>query len=236
LGFFGTLRFVVLPQAFRTMVQPLVNVFIGTVIGSALCSALAVSEITWVTPSLNIQYAQAVVMFLLAGDVYLSMSLGGAFLGGALERAVAPSGEPRLQDRAERAGRCPGMSAKPASATQVLFDTPGPRGRRRILLLSILSVLAIAAMLAAGLWQFASNGQLDPNTWVVYLRADYLAFLGTGLLGTLQVTAIAAVVAFPFGLLLALGRLSRLRPLSWISTVWIEFFRGIPMLLVVYGF
>src|SRR5699024_10758609 len=54
--------------------------------------------------------------------------------------------------------------------------------------------------------------------------------------GTLQVTAIAAVVAFPFGLLLALGRLSRLRPLSWISTVWIEFFRGIPMLLVVYGF
>src|SRR5690625_1996768 len=99
LGFFGTLRFVVLPQAFRTMVQPLVNVFIGTVIGSALCSAIAVSEITWVTQSLNIQYAQAVVMFLVAGVVYLSMSLGGAFLGGAIERAVAPSG------RASRASR-----------------------------------------------------------------------------------------------------------------------------------
>lgn len=92
LGFFGTLRFVVLPQAFRTMVQPLVNVFIGTVIGSSLCSAIAVSEITWVTQSLNIQYAQAIVMFMVAGAVYLSMSLGGAFLGCAIERAVAPSG------------------------------------------------------------------------------------------------------------------------------------------------
>lgn len=90
LGFFGTLRHVVLPQAFRTMIQPLVNVFIGTVIGSALCSAIAVSEITWVTQTLNIQYAQAVIMFLVAGAVYLGMSLGGSALGGALERAVSP--------------------------------------------------------------------------------------------------------------------------------------------------
>ena len=90
LGFFGTLRFVVLPQAFRSMIQPLVNVFIGTVIGSALCSAVAVTEITWVTQTLNIQYAQAVLMFLVAGAVYLGMSLGGAALGGVLERAVSP--------------------------------------------------------------------------------------------------------------------------------------------------
>ena len=90
LGFFGTLRFVVLPQAFRSMIQPLVNVFIGTVIGSALCSAVAVTEVTWVTQTLNIQYAQAVLMFLVAGAVYLGMSLGGAALGGVLERAVSP--------------------------------------------------------------------------------------------------------------------------------------------------
>lgn len=90
LGFFGTLRWVVLPQAFRSMVQPLVNVFIGTVIGSALCSAIAVQEVTWVTQTLNIRYAQAVLMFLIAGAVYLVLSLGGAALGGVIERAVAP--------------------------------------------------------------------------------------------------------------------------------------------------
>lgn len=92
LGFFGTLCHVVLPQAFRSMIQPLVNVFIGTVIGSALCSAIAVSEVTWVTQTLNIQYAQAVLMFLVAGAVYLGMSLGGAALGGMIERAVSPGG------------------------------------------------------------------------------------------------------------------------------------------------
>jgi glutamate transport system permease protein len=130
------------------------------------------------------------------------------------------------------------MSASSTSrdATQVLFDAPGPKGRRRILLLSILSIVVILGVIAAGLRQFAANGELDPNRWVVYLRADYLAFLGRGLLGTVQVTAVAAVVAFPLGLLLALARLSRLGPLRGTATLWIEFFRGMPMLLVVYAF
>lgn len=128
------------------------------------------------------------------------------------------------------------MSTTSSAATQVLFDAPGPKGRRRILLLSVLSVVVILALLAAGLWQFQSNGQLDPGKWVVYLRADYIAFLWQGLWGTLKVTALAAVVAFPLGLLLALARLSRLRVLSALAAVWIEFYRGIPMLLVVYAF
>lgn len=128
------------------------------------------------------------------------------------------------------------MSTRSASATQVLFDAPGPRGRARIRVLSVLSVLAIAAVLGLGLWQFGRNGQLAADKWLPYLRRDYLAFLGEGLLGTLRATAVAAVVAFPFGLLLALGRLSRLRVLSAVATAWIEFFRGIPMLLVVYAF
>jgi glutamate transport system permease protein len=67
-------------------------VFIGTVIGSALCSAIAVQEMTWVTQTLNIRYAQAVLMFLIAGAAYLVLSLGGAALGGVIERAVAPGG------------------------------------------------------------------------------------------------------------------------------------------------
>ncbi|MDN5685319.1 MAG: ABC transporter permease subunit [Brachybacterium sp.] len=122
------------------------------------------------------------------------------------------------------------------AATQVLFDAPGPKGRRRILLLSVLSSLVILALIAGGLWQFAKNDQLDPNKWVVYLRTDYLAFLGRGLVGTLQVTAVAAVVAFPVGLLLSLARLSRFTALGAAAATWIEFFRGIPMLLVVYAF
>ncbi|MEE1650544.1 amino acid ABC transporter permease [Brachybacterium sp. J144] len=128
------------------------------------------------------------------------------------------------------------MSAGTAASTRVLFDAPGPRGRRRILLLSILSIAVFATLIGLGLWQFQRNGELDPGKWIVYLRVDYLAFLGRGLVGTLQATAVGAVVAFPLGLLLALARLSRSRLLSGAATAWIEFFRGIPMLLVVYAF
>ncbi|WP_010533010.1 amino acid ABC transporter permease [Brachybacterium squillarum] len=128
------------------------------------------------------------------------------------------------------------MSARSTTATQVLFDAPGPKGRARIRLLSALSVLGIAAILALGLWQFGRNGQLAADRWLPYLRSDYLAFLGEGLVGTLQATGMAALVAFPFGLLLALGRLARNPVLSSVAAAWIEFFRGIPMLLVVYAF
>lgn len=123
-----------------------------------------------------------------------------------------------------------------SSATQVLFDAPGPRGRRRILLLSVISVLVMAGLIAGGLYQMGIRGQLDPGKWVVYLRADYIAFLWKGLVGTLKATAVAAVFAFPFGMVLALGRLARNPVLSTVTASWIEFFRGVPMLLVVYAF
>jgi glutamate transport system permease protein len=79
------------------MVQPLVNVFIGTVIGSSLCAAIAVVEITYVTQQLNIQSAEAVLLFLVAGAVYLVLSLGGAAIGRQIEKAVAPGAQRRAR-------------------------------------------------------------------------------------------------------------------------------------------
>ncbi|MDO5661546.1 MAG: amino acid ABC transporter permease [Brachybacterium sp.] len=95
LGFVGTLRHVVLPQAFRAMVQPLVNVFIGTLIGSSLCAAISVSETTYVTQAINIQTARSVLTFLVAGAVYLMIALGGAYIGARIERAVSPAAAAR---------------------------------------------------------------------------------------------------------------------------------------------
>ena len=89
---FGTqLRLIILPQAFRTMVQPLVNNFIGILIGSSLAAAVGVSDITNVTQQLNIQYAEAVVLFLLAGAVYLVFALGAGRIGSWLEGLVSKS-------------------------------------------------------------------------------------------------------------------------------------------------
>jgi glutamate transport system permease protein len=89
---FGTqLRLIILPQAFRTMVQPLVNNFIGILIGSSLAAAVGVSDITNVTQQLNIRYAEAVVLFLLSGAVYLVFALGAGRIGSWLEGLVSTS-------------------------------------------------------------------------------------------------------------------------------------------------
>lgn len=89
LSFTQVLRFVILPQAFRVMVQPLVNVFIGVLLSSALAAAVGVAELTNRTQQLNLQYAEAVVCFLFAGAVYLAISLAAGGVGGRLERELA---------------------------------------------------------------------------------------------------------------------------------------------------
>jgi glutamate transport system permease protein len=87
--FTQSLRYVILPPAFRTMVQPLVNIFIGVVLGSSLASAVGVSELTNRTQVLNLQSAEAVVLFLVSGAIYLAIALLGGAAGGALERRVS---------------------------------------------------------------------------------------------------------------------------------------------------
>ena len=87
--FTQSLRYVILPPAFRTMVQPLVNIFIGVVLGSSLASAVGVSELTNRTQVLNLQSAAAVVLFLVSGAIYLVIALLGGAAGGALERRVS---------------------------------------------------------------------------------------------------------------------------------------------------
>ena len=97
LGFTFTqsLRYVILPPAFRTMVQPLVNIFIGVVLGSSLASAVGVSELTNRTQVLNLQSAEAVVLFLVSGAIYLAIALLGGAAGGVLERRVSGGRLPR---------------------------------------------------------------------------------------------------------------------------------------------
>jgi glutamate transport system permease protein len=94
LGFTFTqsLRHVILPPALRTMVQPLVNIFIGVALGSSLAAAVGVSELTNRTQVLNLQSAEAVVLFLVSGAIYLAIALLGGTAGGVLERRLSGRG------------------------------------------------------------------------------------------------------------------------------------------------
>jgi glutamate transport system permease protein len=91
LTFTQSLRTVVLPQAFQSMIQPLVNVFIGVLLGSSLASAVGVMDLLGVAQFINLHQAWGIGLFAAAAAVYASIALGMGFLGGRLERKVAIS-------------------------------------------------------------------------------------------------------------------------------------------------
>jgi len=55
-----------------------------------------------------------------------------------------------------------------------------------------------------------------------------------GLQLTLFVTVAGIVLAFPIGLVLALGRRSRMRAVRWLSVAYIELFRGVPLITLLF--
>ena len=119
--------------------------------------------------------------------------------------------------------------------SSVLYDVPGPRARARGRLLTAVGALVVVALAAVAVWRLAANDQLDPDRWAVLFdpRTDVPQALLRALGRTLQVALIGMVLATVLGALLAIGRLSD-RP--WISrpvTVVVEFFRAVPLLLLI---
>jgi glutamate transport system permease protein len=120
------------------------------------------------------------------------------------------------------------------SVNTLLFDVPGPRGRRRIRIATIVSSVVVVLLVAAGVRQFAENGQLEWSRWQPYTTWPLIRFLLQGLLGTLEAALAAVSLAMAGGMLLALGRLSSRRLLRWPAYAYVELFRTIPALLLVY--
>lgn len=118
----------------------------------------------------------------------------------------------------------------------VLFDRPGPRGRRRIAVATVVAALALAGLAALAVRQFAVNGQLAADKWQPFTQWPILRFLLMGLVYSLLVTLLCAVIAMPAGAVLALGRLSPRAYVRWPAAVFVELFRSLPTLLLIFVF
>lgn len=116
----------------------------------------------------------------------------------------------------------------------VLFDEPGPRARRRIRVATVLGTLAVVALTALAVRQFAANGQLDAARWQPYATWPMWRYLLIGLGSTLLAAVVSAALSMAFGLVLALGRLSARRPVRLGAACYVEVVRVIPALLLVY--
>jgi glutamate transport system permease protein len=125
--------------------------------------------------------------------------------------------------------------AKKASQVSALFDTPGPRARVRNNIITLVSALVLLAIGYAIYARMSDAGQFQGKLWTPFLRADvWTEFILPGLWGTLKVTALAAVLALLFGVIFGLGRMS---DHGWIripAGAVVEFFRAIPLLLLIF--
>lgn len=84
-----TLRLVVIPQSLRAAVQPLGNVMIALTMNTALAAAVGVVELTSAANKLNLVEAQPILIFAVAGLVYMALALVIGLGAGRIERKVA---------------------------------------------------------------------------------------------------------------------------------------------------
>lgn len=115
----------------------------------------------------------------------------------------------------------------------VLADALGPRARRRVAVASVLAGAALALVVWGIVQRLADTGQLDAAKWRPLAEPSTVRFLVGGLLNTLKVAAVAMALAILVGGLMALGRLARNGPVRWLSGVYVEFFRAVPLLLLI---
>lgn len=69
------MRLTVLPIAFRSMVQPLANVLIATILATSLAASVGVIELTGVATLLQSESAQLLTTFIVAGAGYVIITL-----------------------------------------------------------------------------------------------------------------------------------------------------------------
>jgi glutamate transport system permease protein len=118
--------------------------------------------------------------------------------------------------------------------SSVLYDAIGPRGRRNITLWTIIGAVLVAAVLGVALIRLAAHGQLESARWEVYTMPVFYRLLFEGLVKTLQAALAAMVLAIVVGAVLAIGRLSERWWVRAPTRVWVEFFRGFPLLLLIF--
>ncbi|MFC9593923.1 amino acid ABC transporter permease [Streptomyces sp. NPDC056944] len=119
--------------------------------------------------------------------------------------------------------------------SSLLYDTPGPRAKRRNVVYTIvfLAVLALVAWWVLG--ALDDKHQLDADKWSPFVTDSrvWTTYLLPGLTETLRAAALSIVIALPLGAALGIGRLSDHRWVRVSVGAVVEFFRAIPVLLLM---
>jgi glutamate transport system permease protein len=118
--------------------------------------------------------------------------------------------------------------------TSVLYDAPGPRAKRRNVLLSVV-FFVLLALLLWWVWQTMDDkGQLRWALWKPFTESQaWTTYLLPGLGDTLKAASLSMLIALPLGAVFGISRLSDHRWVRGSAGVVVEFFRAIPVLLLM---
>ncbi|MDV5148777.1 amino acid ABC transporter permease [Streptomyces sp. SBC-4] len=119
--------------------------------------------------------------------------------------------------------------------TSFLYDTPGPRARRRNAVYTIAFLAALGLTAWWVLSAMADKNQLAAEKWTPFVTDSriWTTYLLPGLTETLKAAALSILIALPLGALLGIGRLSDHRWVRVSTGALVEFFRAIPVLLLM---
>jgi aspartate/glutamate/glutamine transport system permease protein len=73
----------------------------------------------------------------------------------------------------------------------------------------------------------------DPDNWEWLWTGNNLRFILEGFAVNLEIAAIAMVFSLVFGLVLALLRLSKLKPVSVVAGIWVDVWRNLPLIFII---
>ena len=121
------------------------------------------------------------------------------------------------------------------STDAVLYDHPGPRARARNRILTVAFAVLLLALLYWVYTKFDDKGQWAAALWKPFTQAStWTGYILPGLQHTLEAAAVAMVLSLAFGVIFAVGRLSDHWWVRVPSGVVVEFFRAVPLLLMMF--
>ncbi|MEU1371501.1 amino acid ABC transporter permease [Streptomyces sp. NPDC005803] len=126
------------------------------------------------------------------------------------------------------------MTAHSAPGATVLYDIPGPQTRKRHRMYGVVSTILILALVGWVVYLLFDTDQFTSAKWTPFEYKGIQELLLRGLGNTLKAFAYAAVLSLALGAVLAVGRLSDHRPVRWVATVLVEFFRAMPVLVMIF--
>ena len=121
-----------------------------------------------------------------------------------------------------------------SAEASVLFDAPGPKARRRHLVIAVIGSLVILALLYLVISALAAKGQFAAAKWSPFLDpVTWTSYLLPGLRATLIAAFFSVILAIVCGILLGMGRLSEAAAVRWACGAFVEFFRSVPVLMMM---